>query len=139
MRLVVLGVVVLAVLFEVAPLARGLDALGDLTAPVAFERRQLRLKLAQALGGHHVGGLSGHLSTSLLVTPERGRWRTRAACRTHDQWGRSAGLLLRSRCWGRWTAARRSAPPPPGRAAGWRAASRTRTDCRSGADGSRLR
>src|SRR5665213_4420795 len=37
-RLLVLGVVVLAVLLQIAPFARGLDPFGDVTAPRALER-----------------------------------------------------------------------------------------------------
>ena len=56
-RLVVLGVVVLAVLLQVAPLARGFDPLGDLAAALLLERVELGLQLGQAGRGHQVGGL----------------------------------------------------------------------------------
>ena len=44
-RLFVLGVVVLAVLLQIAPLARGFDPLGDLAAALALELLELRLEL----------------------------------------------------------------------------------------------
>ena len=53
--LVVLGVVVLAVLLQIAPLAGGLDALGDLPAAVALELGQFGLQGLQALGRREVG------------------------------------------------------------------------------------
>ena len=54
-RLVVLGVVVLGVLLEVAPLARGLDALGDLAAGDGLELFELGLERGLRLGGHDNG------------------------------------------------------------------------------------
>jgi len=58
-RLLVLGVVVLAVLLQVAPFAGDFDALGDLTTAVALELGELGLQRAQAVGGGHVAGV-GH-------------------------------------------------------------------------------
>ena len=54
-RLVVLGVVVLGVLLEIAPLARGLDALGDLPPRDGLQVLELGLQRLQALGGHDNG------------------------------------------------------------------------------------
>jgi hypothetical protein len=58
-RLLVLGVVILAVLLQVAPFARDFDSLGDLAATLAFEVGEFGLQRLQALGGGHVGGV-GH-------------------------------------------------------------------------------
>ena len=52
--LLVLGVVVLAVLLEVPPFARGLDALGDLTPPLALKGLELGAQRLQPLVGDHV-------------------------------------------------------------------------------------
>ena len=57
-RLIVLGVVVLAVLLQIAPFARGLDALGDLPASLPLERRQLGAERLQALGRRQVRRLA---------------------------------------------------------------------------------
>ena len=51
-RLLVLGVVVLGVLLEVAPLARGLDAVGDLASALRLEPLDFLLERSEALGGH---------------------------------------------------------------------------------------
>jgi hypothetical protein len=51
-RLVVLGVVVLGVLLQVAPLARGPDALGDLRALDVLQALDLGAELVVVLLGH---------------------------------------------------------------------------------------
>src|ERR671911_419258 len=51
-RLALLGVVVLGVLLEVAPLAGGPDALGDLAPAVALELRDLDVERLERLRGH---------------------------------------------------------------------------------------
>jgi len=58
-RLLVLGVVILAVLLQIAPLACGLDPLGHLAPAVALERCQFGVERLQARCGHHVRGV-GH-------------------------------------------------------------------------------
>ena len=67
MGLVVLGVVVLAVLLQVAPLARDFDPLGDLAAAALLELLQLGLQSLEVGGGHHVGRL-GHPHSTLAET-----------------------------------------------------------------------
>ena len=52
MGLLVLGVVVLAVLLQIAPFARRLDASGDVAPPLTLERGELDAQRFEIGGGH---------------------------------------------------------------------------------------
>ncbi len=68
--LLVLGVVVLAVLLQIAPLARGLDPLGDLPAPLPLELGELGVEGRKPLGGRQVRRV-GHSDESLLARDQK--------------------------------------------------------------------
>ena len=90
-RLLVLGVVVLAVLLQIAPFARRLDPLGDLAPAVALEH--------------------GELGRAAPADPRRSSCSSASGTRSRASAWRGS---LRSRCSAARTAARRSARSRPG-------------------------
>ena len=71
-RLGVLGVVVLGVLLEVAPRARGLDPLGHLAAALALELGQLGLERHVGLARHLVAEVLAHGRLTVAIGSAKG-------------------------------------------------------------------